>query len=43
MNSTPIADIAGLKQALRAIQPGDALVLQIEREGGLSYLVMESE
>lgn len=43
VNTTPIADIAGLKQALRAVEPGEAIVLQIEREGGLSYLVMESE
>jgi len=43
VNTTPISDIAGLKQALRAVQTGDPIVLQIERDGGLSYLVMESE
>jgi serine protease Do len=43
VNTNHITDIAGLKQVLRAIQPGDPIVLQIEREGGLSYLVMESE
>ena len=43
VNTTPITDIAGLKQALRGVQAGDAIVLQIERDGGLSYLVMESE
>jgi serine protease Do len=43
VNTTPVTDIAGLKQALRAINSGDAIVLQIERDGGLSYLVMESE
>ena len=43
VNTNPITDIAGLKQVLRAIQPGDPIVLQIEREGGLTYLVMESE
>jgi hypothetical protein len=32
-----------LKQVLRAIQSGDPIVLQIEREGGLTYLVMETE
>ena len=43
VNTTPVTDIAGLKQALRANQSGDAIVLQIERDGALSYLVMESD
>ena len=43
VNTNPIVDIAGLKQVLRAIQSGDPIVLQIEREGGLTYLVMETE
>jgi serine protease Do len=43
VNTTAITDIAGLKQVLRSIQAGDPIVLQIEREGGLTYLVMESE
>ncbi len=43
VNTTAVTDIAGLKQALRAVQPGDAIVLQIERDGGLSYLVLDSE
>jgi S1-C subfamily serine protease len=43
VNTTPVTDIAGLKLVLRAIQTGDPIVLQIERDGGLSYLVMESE
>jgi serine protease Do len=43
LNTIAITDIAGLKQALKGINPGDAIVLQIEREGGLTYLVMESE
>ena len=43
VNSTPITDVAGLKQALKVANPGDPIVLQIEREGGLSYLVLESE
>ncbi len=41
VNTTPVTDIAGLKHALKA--SGDAIVLQIERDGALSYLVMESE
>src|SRR5271165_6547982 len=43
VNTTAVTDIAGLKQALRAVQSGDAIVLQIERDGGLSYLVLDSE
>jgi serine protease Do len=43
VNTTSVTDIAGLKQAVRSVQAGDAIVLQIEREGGLSYLVMETE
>src|SRR6516162_2407400 len=43
VNTTPIKDIASLKQALQNVHSGDAIVLQVEREGGLSYLVMESE
>jgi serine protease Do len=43
VNTTPITDIAGLKQVLREFHPGDPIVLQIERDGALSYLVLESE
>ncbi len=43
VNTTPITDIAGLRQVLRSVQPGDPIVLQIEHDGELSYLVMESE
>ena len=43
VNRVPITDIAGLKQALGGLHPGDAIVLQIERDGALSYLVMEYE
>jgi serine protease Do len=43
VNTTPIKDITSLKQALQNMHSGDAIVLQVEREGGLSYLVMESE
>lgn len=43
VNRTPITDIAGLRQVLRNLHPGDAIVLQIERDGALSYLVMEYE
>ena len=43
VNTTPIKDISGLKQVLRGLHAGDAIVLQIERDGALSYLVMEYE
>src|SRR5664279_2605449 len=43
VNTIPVKDIAGLKQALKALHPGDAMVLQVERQGELSYLVMEYE
>lgn len=43
VNTTPIKDIAGLKQAIKDVPAGSAIVLQVERDGALSYLVMESE
>lgn len=43
VNTTPIKDIAGLKQALKDLPAGEAIVVQVERDGALSYLVMESE
>ena len=43
VNTTPVTDLAGLKQALRDLHSGDPVVLQIERDGSLSYLVMEYE
>ena len=36
-------DLAQLKQDLRQLKPGQPIVLQIERSGLLSYLVLESE
>jgi serine protease Do len=43
VNRTPIQDLPQLKQYLRKMKPGDTIVLQIERSGLLSYLVLESE
>jgi len=43
VNTTPIKDLAALKAALKDLHPGDPVVLQVEREGALSYLVMEYE
>jgi serine protease Do len=41
VNTTPITSLDGLRAALRELHPGDAVVLQVEREGALNYLVME--
>jgi serine protease Do len=43
INTIPVTDLAGLKQALRDLKSGDPVVLQIERDGALSYVVMEYE
>ena len=43
VNGTTVQDLAGLKQALHKIKPGNVIVLQIERSGELRYLVLESE
>jgi serine protease Do len=43
VNTQPVKDIPGLKQLLRVVHSGDPVVLQIERDGELSYLVMEYE
>jgi len=43
VNGQPVQDVAGLREKLRAVKPGVPVVLQIEREGALSYLVLESE
>jgi len=43
LNGVPIKDLAQLKQDLRQMKPGRPIVLQVERAGLLSYLVLESE
>ncbi len=43
VNGTPVQNLVELKQKLRQIKPGQPIVLQIERSGLLSYLVLESE
>jgi S1-C subfamily serine protease len=43
VNGVPIQDLAELKQQLRQIKPGQPIVLQVERSGLLSYLLLESE
>jgi serine protease Do len=43
VNGAPIQDLAELKQHLRQIKPGQPIVLQVERSGSLTFLVLESE
>jgi serine protease Do len=43
VNGEPVDDVASLRQKLRSIKPGTPVVLQIERDGQMSYLVLESE
>jgi serine protease Do len=43
VNGAPVKDLQQLKDSLREIKAGDVIVLQVERSGLLSYLVLESE
>jgi len=43
VNGQPVADVVELRRKLAQVKPGDPVVLQIERDGQLSYLVLESE
>jgi serine protease Do len=43
VNGTAVKNLDQLKTALRDLKPGDPIVLQIERSGLFSYLVLESE
>jgi len=43
MNGGPIDSTATLRSAVDALKTGDAVVLQIEREGALSYVSFEME
>ncbi len=43
INGAQIQDLPQLKQDLRKIKSGDSIVLQVERSGLLSYLVLASE
>jgi serine protease Do len=43
VNGQPVDDVASLRQKLGEVKPGAPVVLQIERDGQLSYLVLESE
>jgi S1-C subfamily serine protease len=43
VNGATVKNIDQLRNHLRGLKPGDPIVLQIERDGLLSYLVLESE
>ena len=43
VNRTPVTAVAGLRAALDALKPGDPVVLQLERRGGLLYLSFTME
>jgi serine protease Do len=43
LNTKPIDSVETLRGALRELKPGAAVVLQIERDGGLQYLAFELE
>lgn len=43
VNGHPVEDVASLREKLRAVKPGAPIVLQVERDGAMSYLVLESE
>jgi S1-C subfamily serine protease len=43
LNGTPVTSIAALRDAMDKRQPGSALVLQVERDGKLSYQTLDIE
>jgi serine protease Do len=43
LNLTPIDSVETLRTAVRALKTGDAVVLQVERDGGLTYVSFEME
>lgn len=43
LNQTRVGSVETLKQAVRALKAGDAVALQVEREGKLTYLSFEME
>jgi hypothetical protein len=43
VNTTHVQNIPQLRQELRKIKVGGTIVLQVERSGLLSYLVLASE
>ena len=43
MNGSPVESVEGLRQAVLALKPGQAVVLQVERQGRLMFLAFEME
>ena len=43
INTTPIDSVETLRRAVHLLKSGDAVVLQVERSGGLQYLAFEME
>jgi serine protease Do len=43
LNNKPIDSVETLRSAVRTLKSGDAVVLEIERDGGLQYLPFEME
>ena len=43
LNHKPIDSVETLRREMHTLKPGDAVVLQIERDGGLRYLPFEME
>ncbi len=43
VNGQPVEDVASLREKLRDVKPGASVILQIERDGAMTYLVLESE
>jgi S1-C subfamily serine protease len=43
LNTTPIDSVDTLRAAVNALKTGDAVVLQVERDGGLQYVSFEME
>jgi serine protease Do len=43
LNGTPVESVAALRERLQALKPGEAAVLQVERQGRLGYMAFEAE
>ena len=43
LNTTSIASMDALRAAVSTLKTGDAVVLQVERDGGLMYVSFEME
>jgi serine protease Do len=43
LNATPVDSVATLRSTLNGLKTGDAVVLQVERDGGLTYVSFEME